>query len=486
MYKKPKMYFAAFQNASVQQAGARFENKLSYPCYPSRLRAHLSFLVLDMNYSSVPTSSFPEGFQESLPQTFDVHPVEELHEKTSEGVRFNVQKVTPALGPLRQLKNYEISKNVCLIAKDFYENTSEWKGNHEDMQESCSEGSDSFDFGMRNNHFCPPTLSNKKIKIEQHSVPNIPEGTHLVEGESSSTLMQIVLLAFAKHYPLVLSPEHIWLAILAGVSVHINSEDNAEKLRSKFVQFEGKENLIVRADHLIMGAVPPHIWEQDMFGKFSSKIRTYIGDEAHNLFCHKFSATTKAQEAAMDITLMCAMKKYFDYQLFTKCGIPWIELTGTRQDWVEVRKRANDLYKYILPELSSRWLPNLLPVLDEFVEAYDGKVNHAFWQRMCKHVPKGERSGDSDKISGWINNFYPYLRNGDLNHFLQPWEKMKMKVGPSPKEFPTLVSSVPFSWDYYGSQYPLHLHAGFLGITQSSQTLAIAPYIGWIISHDPQ
>ena len=57
--------------------------------------------------------------------------------------------------------------------------------------------------------------------------------------------------AYNYHYPLCFGPDHIWILIAQGVSKHV--ENNAEKLRSKFVEFEGKKELLVRDDSFKLG-----------------------------------------------------------------------------------------------------------------------------------------------------------------------------------------------------------------------------------------
>jgi len=51
--------------------------------------------------------------------------------------------------------------------------------------------------------------------------------------------------------PLELSPDSIWLAIIQKFAKHV--EDNAEKLRKHFVNFDGKQTLKVRIDTFEFG-----------------------------------------------------------------------------------------------------------------------------------------------------------------------------------------------------------------------------------------
>lgn len=168
----------------------------------------------------------------------------------------------------------------------------------------------------------------------------------------------------------------------------------------------------------------------------------------------------------------------------TECGIPWIELQGTEQDWVALRDRATRLGLLMLPSFGTRWMEALLPVLDEFVAAYRGNVNHEFWQCMVKRIER-YGSGASDSVSGWINVLYPYLDENENRWAFSAWQRLDQSNGPDPHDFPQIISSAPVEWDYNGTLIKLHFHAGVLGTVQDPETLALRPRIGWAVTHDP-
>eukprot|EP01084_Bolivina_argentea_P290546 499090_1 len=62
--------------------------------------------------------------------------------------------------------------------------------------------------------------------------------------------------AFYKHYPLSIKPSDIWLLILHATSLHITR--NAEKLRNKFVNHDGKKKLIVSRPDFVKGIIHIH------------------------------------------------------------------------------------------------------------------------------------------------------------------------------------------------------------------------------------
>src|SRR5262249_25707188 len=146
-----------------------------------------------------------------------------------------------------------------------------------------------------------------------------------------------------QHRPLCLSPDMIWLLICQGVAHHVNV--HAEALRSRFVQHQGKERIVVRRDDFIKGS-PENPWGE-VIDEFSQRVREYIGS-AHDLFVPQFSTTGPTERVTAEIVLLDAVQSYFEYVLRTLCGIPAITLEGTAEDWREVADRAQAFAKFNL------------------------------------------------------------------------------------------------------------------------------------------
>ena len=64
--------------------------------------------------------------------------------------------------------------------------------------------------------------------------------TSKVYQKGINNILQGFYSAYENHLPICLTPDIIWLLIVQGFSQHVNY--NAEKLREKFVNFEGKKN----------------------------------------------------------------------------------------------------------------------------------------------------------------------------------------------------------------------------------------------------
>ena len=137
-----------------------------------------------------------------------------------------------------------------------------------------------------------------------------------------------VHFAFANHYPLVIKPDHIWLLITQALAIHVNS--NSEALRKHFVQHKEKKTITVIDDSLMMGS-DSNNWNR-VFAGFSRDIAEQIGEDKVKEIVADFTTTTPTDKIASEIVLMETVKAYFDYQLLTKCGIPYILLEGEKKE----------------------------------------------------------------------------------------------------------------------------------------------------------
>jgi hypothetical protein len=286
-----------------------------------------------------------------------------------------------------------------------------------------------------------------------------------------------VHFAYAEHYPLALSPDDVWVTLAHGFATHV--DQNAEALRGRFVRHEGRQIIrIVRDDFRKRSAT--NDWP-GCFAEFSDQIATHIGKQ-RDLVVANFSTTGAIEKAVSEIALMGAMKNYFDYGMMTLCGIPEVTLLGTTEDWRSIRRRAEVFAEYDL----GWWTKELLPVLDELVKASSGSPDVAFWRGFYKQV----NASGGPFISGWINAFFPYLcsvEDGRPVTFRSEsiaWETLTRDEGPGLDDFPPGLMRVPFLWEYFGTEIPMELLGGFMGVYQEPGDHTVRPALGWAVS-DP-
>jgi len=290
---------------------------------------------------------------------------------------------------------------------------------------------------------------------------------------SINPFISAVHIAFDHHYPFALSPDDFWLCIAQGFAAHVN--ENAEKLRSRFVKHEGKEHIEVVRDFFVKGSAD-NDWP-GAFGEFSDQLAQHIG-KTRDLIVADFSTTGLIEKAASEIVLMDAMSAYFTYGMRTACGIPEITLLGTVEDWRRVKARAAVLAEYDL----GWWIDALLPVLDKVIESAEGKADPKFWESFYH---EGGGSG-GPYVTGWINVLFPYLTRGK-NRALDKWSRGigDMCGGPNPSDFSLGLSKVPFTWLYYDAKFEMEFLGGFVGVSQNEESLIVRPAIGWAVRDEP-
>lgn len=282
-------------------------------------------------------------------------------------------------------------------------------------------------------------------------------------------LVTAAQIAFDHHYPLTLSPDDIWITLTQGLSLHINQD--TEKYRRYFVNFDDKKEIIVYCDDFVKGR--PNNWDV-MVDKFSKEISKEIGLENHTTIVQSFSTTGLVERICQEVVLMDAMKNYFEYTCRTCCGIPYVRLLGTREDWQKIRDGVERFRKFDC----DFWLQHLIPVLDKILASWDGEEDMVFWESFYK-----ENGGSGGPyVNGWINVLFPYLASRSksyLNSYLDPEKRKGWRSGPNPDTFPLGLSKVPFKWEYYSQTLNMELIAGFVGATQDEESLEVRPVLGW-------
>ena len=283
-------------------------------------------------------------------------------------------------------------------------------------------------------------------------------------------------ISFATHRRISISPDMIWLMICQGFSTHVNQ--NTEKLRSKFVDFNDKKKLIVNTDliegQFIKGSISSP-WPS-AFNLMADSISKYVKPNIYNLYVQSFSTTTPTIKSAYEVSLLDVMSGYFEYEYFSACGIPEIIIEGTTEDWKKIKRNIRYFKGYGI----DNWVKALDKIINQFVNASQNKIDHDFWSNIFK---KKEESG-GPYITGWIIKFFPYVTEyGNklvLNEYIDrdPEETLE---GLTTNQFNNGLSKVDFIWNYFDKKYEMEFMAGFIGIKQDPKSLILRPEIGWAV-----
>ena len=281
-----------------------------------------------------------------------------------------------------------------------------------------------------------------------------------------------IIDAYAKHQPITLSPDMIWLLICQGFSRYVNA--HAEEMRPLLVSHSGKIDLTVEtSDDLFSGKAD---WEK-LMNDFSSQIEKNTKTDIAKTITADFTTTTPAERIASQVTLMESMKSYFEpIAILVVCGIPNITIEGTPDDWQRVIEKTKNLQSYKI----GTWLNDLEPILNEFVKAAEGKPRQEFWQNIVKKkkIDELNRGGCSltkpTIIDGWILKFFPD-KDGHTPDSVPPLKNMPDEYVRTGFKYKILAPN--------GSvlkETQMELFAGFIGAQIDRRKKLITPKIGWL------
>ena len=287
--------------------------------------------------------------------------------------------------------------------------------------------------------------------------------------------------AHINHYPIRIKPDDIWLLIVQAFSNHVNT--NSEKLRNYFVDFNGKQTLTVAYNLPDISYVNKNLLE-----KFPEEINNqmikYLGKEILENLTPNFTTTTNNSRIICKLSIMGIFKKYFEYEMdCCICGNPYIILEGTSEDYIKIKKKAENLKKY-----EFEWyVDRIVPIIEKMIDAKNGKIDVDFFKNIIeeKEMETEESNGwtpprkvKSNFINGWLLKFFAYYDSGEK------FEEDRIKV----KDFKDLANQlliVPFklsigNW-IFKKEYNMEYKVGFIGCDQNEQN-EVFPIQGWLVS----
>ena len=317
----------------------------------------------------------------------------------------------------------------------------------------------------------------------------------------SNALLETVRTAYHNHHPLALSPDVIWLTICQGISIHI--ELNFKSLEKKIFPNGHPNSIYVRVDALASDSTQ---WDVAV-DSLTQQTRRYTAPYFYEAFVPQFSTTTPIDHVAYQITLLHAQQEAFSYNVLTACGIPWIVLRGTTEDWEMIKDKLSILDTLEMTE----WKTCLLPIIDEFIEASKGNANKEFWMNIYKDRVEYE----AHAITGWIHKLFPYIMENiepmyddESEHNddsvitnLPDWKitvrKIKYKQNPflnkkvtssnnlTSKYFPSSILKVPFTWHNFSNDQTdsLFFWSGIWGTKQYGDK-TLEPFVSWALTKE--
>lgn len=297
--------------------------------------------------------------------------------------------------------------------------------------------------------------------------------------QSPNNLLKAVVLAFAYHLPLRLKPDHILYAILSGFNMWVNEMGGHQKLAQKGLVDESKKNITIEI------STNPD-WDQvvDTIGNQLEEAIT--NRDLIQIMKGSFTTTTQTMMRVKNLTVASIMKKFVRIEFSTWCGIPYVTIEGSPQDWEKLKVITNALLALADGELNW-WLVKLNEGLDVMIETSKGNNTEAAWINFLNFKSHSGFHG----FDGWLNSFFPYVKETEhnpknivTNALLKkdPKEKYHVDCINFSNVLPS-TSTESYEWKLGGNPYKtLHITAGLVDVIQwTGEDFALEPFIGYQI-----
>lgn len=324
-------------------------------------------------------------------------------------------------------------------------------------------------------------------------------------GDRLNALAQAVDLAFNEHRPLRLTPDALWITLEQGFSIHVR--ENAERLRSRFVRHQGRQDLSVGVTAVPSG----HEW-RDVIARFVEQSAEHLGPDTVALLTRPFSTTGPDEEMVFRVALMDAFKEYFRYEVVLICGIPEVTLDGTADDYRDLKRRVEAIGEHEL----RFWTDQLLPICDQWIATAEGRPDVEFWKAI--HRPEEIYGGHL--TTGWLARLFPYVARGGRwvrnqlaparripedavkpSHFLESAMRGELRAKAAregrgeiiPWAVPGIsLSEIPPSWSKaeidgkdFATERRFLVGGGLAGVRQDAGGLALEPVVAWLVEDLP-
>ena len=305
-------------------------------------------------------------------------------------------------------------------------------------------------------------------------------------NSNKKSLIQGLILAYKNHYPIVISPDIIWILFLQGFSRFMDKY--SEKVRNKFVTFTGKKIINVKKIGIFPKDASKETW-QEVIDNFVGGIKSYVGEEMISNLQSDFTTTEEVTLATSQATIMSSMKNFFEFDLaMGGCGISSIILEGTLEDWEKIKSKLNYLSQNDFG--LNWWIKHLIQIIDKIIMTknyykQNKNINNElkkFWKNIIRIKDEKNDFYDPYTINGWIINFIPNLSEDNPKIF----SEMKKD------DIPDQIISCPLKLTVYNLNSTKTIHecdlvSGFFGMTQNKKNFSVRPIIGYaLISNERQ
>ncbi|KIJ32299.1 hypothetical protein M422DRAFT_52978 [Sphaerobolus stellatus SS14] len=167
---------------------------------------------------------------------------------------------------------------------------------------------------------------------------------------------------------------------------------------------------------------------------FSKLLKKNINDPSFGDFVlPNFSTTGPNDTVICSMIMMSILKKYFSYSVHLMCGIPEITLLGTKEDYLNILQRIDQLSQMEMGAEPRAFAALLRPIIMQFISAFDEatQIDKEFWGRICHQ--QRHASKDRFEIDG---KHYPVI---DITKIPPGWCEADVHLNDNGEELECIV-----------------------------------------------
>ncbi len=286
----------------------------------------------------------------------------------------------------------------------------------------------------------------KKFDLSKYQPVDITQTSNL----TTPGLFGLLSKCYSNHLPVKINPHDIWILLSGQMSSIISSD--VEYYRELFTDSKDKENISVAAGD------PVNLPFDSVIALLKDKVNFDI-----SIVTPDFSTDDDSVRLMKSAIFLEMSSNYYTYSMFC-CGIPKINLGGTKEDWEKLLSSFNILYKtfynYNTPEKYGAWIKSVKSILTKLVEEFDSETPDVeFFKNIFTQNNVG--SGRQLEINGWVTElFFDPPKILLLHNFLSSVAKVEYKNESTNKEYVALLGGCSYkvNEDFYELIYTKHVY----------------------------
>ncbi|QQS04941.1 MAG: DUF4419 domain-containing protein [Fibrobacterota bacterium] len=294
-------------------------------------------------------------------------------------------------------------------------------------------------------------------------------GEHRLVDIEGNGFLQAFVRAWDEHRPVGISPDAVWMLLVDGLALSVESEPEIWRKRLGLDHLGKKALSVLVSPKEASRLQDPPVWREIAQRLVASMHASTKGLDT--LLVPDFSTTNPMRRTVFRFRALEVVKPYFDYTGMVTCGIPSVTLQGTPLDWEQLRQRAQALGRLGLSE----WTDSLAPLLNEFVDASKGHPDISFWKGF---VRRSSNMGCDPiyHVDGWISRLFPFEKYEDrIIRRTSLVEPLDLRFTPAG------VGSIDFKLAFPdgGGVRNFSVASGLVGVGQDTATRVLWPEMGW-------